>query len=108
MHIKSSPHQLAASSAAQHRGLPCRPSALSDRCQCLQVLQHRASGPASTFAAYISQLPVGIPGIPMFFRPEAVAALQYPPVSEQVKRRGRWLHGFSTKVRAQAHSRAWQ
>jgi hypothetical protein len=32
-----------------------------------QVLQHRLAGPSSPFTAYISQLPVGIPGIPMFF-----------------------------------------
>lgn len=41
-------------------------------------------GEASLFSTYIANLPVGVPGLPMFFNGEALAALQYPPVTEQV------------------------
>ena len=34
----------------------------------------------------------------MFFPPDAISALQYPPVTEQVKRRCRWLLGFANDV----------
>lgn len=34
----------------------------------------------------------------MFFPPEEITALQYPPVTEQVKRRCRWLLGFTSDV----------
>ena len=61
----------------------------------LQLLVHRALGDGSPFATYLSALPVGVPGIPIFFGAEAIAALQYPPVSEQVKRRCRWLATFA-------------
>ena len=43
---------------------------------------------------------MGVPGIPMFFSRDAVAALEYPPVTEQVKKRGKWLHEFSTQTLA--------
>jgi hypothetical protein len=39
-----------------------------------------------------------LPPPPHAARREAIQELQYPPVSEQVKKRGRWLHEFSTKV----------
>ena len=53
-------------------------------------------GDASPFATYLANLPVGVPGIPIFFGAEAMAALQqYPPVSEQVKRRCRWLAAYA-------------
>ena len=61
----------------------------------VQLLLHRVLGESSPFASYISALPVGVPGIPAFYSAEAVAALQYPPVSEQVKRRCRWLAAFA-------------
>lgn len=66
----------------------------------LQLLANRLQGPDSAFAEYISNLPRGVPGIPTFFRPQAVEALDYPPVVQQVKKRGRWLHEFSTTVLA--------
>ena len=53
-------------------------------------------GDASPYATYLANLPVGVPGIPIFFGAEAMAALQqYPPVSEQVKRRCRWLATYA-------------
>ncbi len=42
----------------------------------LQLLVHRALGDASPFAAYVSALPVGVAGLPMFFSGEAIDALQ--------------------------------
>ncbi|GAB4816663.1 hypothetical protein N2152v2_003709 [Parachlorella kessleri] len=75
----------------------------------LQVLAHRVQGEASPFATYIANLPMGVPGLPMFFTGEALAALQYPPLTEQarqgrgpgqgrVKKRCRWLLAFSQQV----------
>jgi len=66
----------------------------------LQLLQHRLRGGASAFAPYVSALPVGFPGLPIFFSRDAVDALTYPPVAEQVKKRGRWLAGFARDVLA--------
>jgi hypothetical protein len=51
----------------------------------LQVLVQRIAGPASHFATYISYLPVGVSGVPMFFPREALEAIEYPPVVEQVR-----------------------
>jgi histone-lysine N-methyltransferase SETD3 len=50
----------------------------------LQVLVHRIAGPSSHFATYISYLPIGVSGVPMFFPREALEAIEYPPVVEQV------------------------
>jgi histone-lysine N-methyltransferase SETD3 len=47
---------------------------------------------------YIVNLPVGVTGIPMFFPREAIAAIEYPPVSEQVKKRCKWLFEFSKEL----------
>jgi len=66
----------------------------------LQLLAHRLQGDASPFEPYIANLPQGFPGLPMFFPPDAVQALSYPPVTEQVKRRCRWLLNFSKDVLA--------
>ncbi|KIY97203.1 hypothetical protein MNEG_10760 [Monoraphidium neglectum] len=66
----------------------------------LALLAHRAAGPSSPFAPYIAQLPRGFPGVPMFFSREALEAIDYPPVVEQVKKRCRWLHRFSTDALA--------
>ena len=63
----------------------------------LQVLAHRVQGPASPFATYITHLPIGIQGLPIFFPREAVAALQYPPLTSQVQRRCRFLLQFTTQ-----------
>ncbi|WIA31032.1 hypothetical protein OEZ86_001070 [Tetradesmus obliquus] len=64
----------------------------------LQLLTQRIAGPGSHYATYISYLPVGVSGVPMFFPREALEAIEYPPVVEQVKKRGRWLHRFSLDV----------
>lgn len=51
----------------------------------MQVVAHRLLGQASPFASYIGNLPMGVPGLPMFFSGEALRELQYPPVTEQVR-----------------------
>jgi len=61
----------------------------------LVVLDHRAKGSDSLYAPYVSLLPSRFDGVPIFFSREAVDALQYPPVSEQVKRRSRFLLSFA-------------
>lgn len=66
-----------------------------------QVLAHRVAGDASPFAPYISQLPRGVPGLPMFFSGEAVEALQYPPLVEQVCTHS--LHSLGVRVRMCMH-----
>jgi len=50
----------------------------------VQVLAARIQGPDSPFAHYIANLPIGISGVPMFFPREALEAIEYPPVVEQV------------------------
>ncbi|GAX86280.1 hypothetical protein CEUSTIGMA_g13692.t1 [Chlamydomonas eustigma] len=64
----------------------------------LQLLYHRVRGADSSFSSYISNLPVGVSGIPMFFPRECIAAIEYPPVTEQVKKRCKWLFEFSQNV----------
>ena len=63
--------------------------------QIWQVLAHRVQGADSRFSPYISNLPVGVPGIPMFFGREPLQAIQYAPVSQQVQMRCRWLLNFA-------------
>lgn len=47
----------------------------------MQVLKERILGPDSAFQCYIDNLPMGVPGIPLFFSPDAIRALeQYPPL----------------------------
>lgn len=50
----------------------------------LALLAARAAGGDSAFAAYVSHLPRGFPGVPVFYSREAIDALDYPPVVEQV------------------------
>ena len=61
----------------------------------LVLLEERAKGSASRFATYIKLLPAAFRGMPTFFAPDAVRALEYPPVTEQVKKRSRFLLSFS-------------
>lgn len=61
----------------------------------LSLLHERAKGPKSVFAPYVNLLPAVHRGVPLFFSPAAVAELQYPPVVEQLKRRGRFLAHFA-------------
>ncbi len=42
----------------------------------LQLLAHRVLGDTSPFASYIDALPVGVPGLPIFFSGDAIDALQ--------------------------------
>lgn len=53
-------------------------------CRAVQVLVARIQGPESPFVQYIANLPVGVSGVPMFFPREALEAIEYPPVVEQV------------------------
>eukprot|EP00035_Acanthoeca_spectabilis_P031345 m.13711 g.13711 ORF g.13711 m.13711 type:complete len:459 (-) comp4701_c0_seq1:95-1471(-) len=62
----------------------------------LAALAERAAGDESPFASYIQLLPVKFDGVPIFFGPEEIAALQYAPVQHQIKLRGRFLHEFAT------------
>jgi histone-lysine N-methyltransferase SETD3 len=50
----------------------------------LALLAERAAGASSAFAPYVAALPVGFAGIPVFFGREALEAVDYPPVVEQV------------------------
>lgn len=72
----------------------------------LQLLAKRLEGGAGSHDSYVRALPRGFPGLPMFFPPEAVQALEYPPVTSQITRRCRWLLGFSADVLAPARGAA--
>jgi len=61
----------------------------------LKLLYERYRGDESPFAPYISSLPVGFPGVPIFWSKAELDALEYPPVSSQVVKRCRWLVEFS-------------
>lgn len=51
----------------------------------LHALRERAVGEgAGAFWPYIAALPSAFPGVPLFFPREAVEALQYPPILQQV------------------------
>ena len=60
----------------------------------LKLLFERYRGDESPYATYVSNLPVGFPGIPIFYAKDALDALEYPPVSSQVVKRCRWLAEF--------------
>lgn len=61
----------------------------------LKLLYERYRGDQSPFAPYIASLPVGFPGVPIFWSKAELDALEYPPVSSQVVKRCRWLVEFS-------------
>ena len=61
----------------------------------MQVLAHRVKGPDSPFSLYISNLPVGVSGVPMFYPREALGAIEYAPVTQQVRMRCQWLLHFA-------------
>jgi hypothetical protein len=63
----------------------------------LALLRERARGETSPWHSYIAALPAAFPGVPLFWRREAVDALDYPPVAGQVNKRGRWLHEYAAK-----------
>lgn len=64
----------------------------------LQLIAQRLLGPDSRFSPFVSALPRGFPGVPLFFGREALAAIDYPPVTQQVVKRCRWLSDFSKQV----------
>ena len=70
----------------------------------LSLTHERAKGPKSMFTPYINLLPAVHSGIPLFFGPDAVRELQYPPVVEQLKRRSRFLISFANGPLAAAVS----
>lgn len=61
----------------------------------LPLLYHRVQGKQSQFWPYIQSLPESFPGIPIFFSPENIKSLEYPPVSSQIIKRCSWLMEFS-------------
>lgn len=63
-----------------------------------QVLAHRVQGPDSSFSRYIRNLPVGVAGLPMFFPREALSAVEYAPMIQQVRLLCQWLQGFAQGV----------
>ena len=63
----------------------------------LALLAERVKGPESPFHPYISNLPIGFSGVPMFYSRDDIAQLEYPPVVAQVKKRGVFLYEFATK-----------
>ncbi len=67
----------------------------------LQLLYHRLRGADSPFSTYVANLPKGVSGIPMFFSKQALELIDYPPVSQQVQKRCRWLFSFSKQVLGQ-------
>lgn len=64
----------------------------------MQVLAHRVRGSGSVFAPYIQNLPVGVSGIPMFFGREPFEAIEYAPVTQQVRMRCQWLLHFAREA----------
>lgn len=62
----------------------------------LVLLEERAKGKASRFAEFVDLLPRAFVGVPTFFAADAIQALQYPPVTEEVKRRSRWMLAFAS------------
>jgi histone-lysine N-methyltransferase SETD3 len=67
----------------------------------LVLLQHRLMREDSHFAAYVELLPQRFSS-PLFWPASAIEALQYPPLSEQVKRRCRFLARFASVELASA------
>lgn len=64
----------------------------------MQVLAHRLQGADSSFSLYIQNLPVGVSGIPMFFPRDALRAIEYAPVTQQVHMRCQWLLHFAREA----------
>ena len=70
----------------------------------LQLLAQRTRGAANEFDAYMQLLPARFTGVPLFYSAEAMKILgQYPPVSEQVNKRCRFLLSFTRDHLARAH-----
>lgn len=50
----------------------------------LKLLYERAKGDDSFYLPYLRSLPIGVPGLPIFYTGNVLKELQYPPVLEQV------------------------
>lgn len=66
----------------------------------LKLLHERIEGEQSHFWPYIENLPVGFPGLPLFFDRKVVELIEYPPVVAQVNMRCRWLLQFSQELQS--------
>lgn len=62
----------------------------------LKLLFERIKGDEGHFWPYIKNLPVGFPGLPLFYDQKSIQALEYPPVSSQIIKRCKWLLQFSS------------
>ena len=63
----------------------------------LRLLRERCFGQSSSFWPYISALPSGIHGLPIFYDGPTLKALQYPYLIDQVLKRCQFLAEFSVK-----------
>ncbi|PNH06028.1 hypothetical protein TSOC_007634 [Tetrabaena socialis] len=63
-----------------------------------KLIAERLRGDESAFCSYLRLLPSALPGIPMFFQKRGVDALDYPPVTAQVKKRCLWLYNWANQV----------
>ena len=61
----------------------------------LRLLLERALGTRGRHCEYVSNLPTAVQGVPMFFGQEAIEAIQYPPVLQQVNLRSQFLVALS-------------
>jgi len=61
----------------------------------LVLLRERVAGAHSAFAPYITLLPAVHEGSPTFFPPDAVRALEYAPIVQQINKRARFLGTFA-------------
>lgn len=68
----------------------------------LQIIAERAKGIRSDFLPYLHSLPAGIQGLPIFFQPQDMQLLQYPPLVQQVTMRCRWMLKFASEELSQA------
>lgn len=61
----------------------------------LVVLAERAKGARSSFEPYVKLLPTSYNGVPIFFGPNAIGALQYTPVITQITKRCKYFVDFA-------------
>jgi hypothetical protein len=66
----------------------------------LKLLHERIEGEQSHFWPYIQNLPLGFPGLPLFFDRKVIELIEYPPVVAQINMRCRWLLQFSQELQA--------
>lgn len=65
----------------------------------LKVLFERLCETKSSFWPYLQTLPIGVPGLPIFFSQTAIQELHYPPLIAQIEKRCRWLMNLSEEDR---------